>query len=125
MRKVGVIALVLPVTTVVLALGSALLPLLIGVTIDWVVVPAEEQVRIGLPALLLIGLGAVLIPPLIRAGVVLIYRLLLYPKLGSLTKRHMHSHLRRLDWGFFQQQKSGAIGTKLETLGLVTTDIVE
>ena len=122
-RQARILAVLAPLFAVTMALAGAAVPLLIGIVIDHFVVPDNRDFGAGhLNFILLICLvfGVPLVVETLHKAVNL---LLIYPNLGTLMKRHTHQHLQSQSWSFFQNELTGSIGTKVETLSNASGDL--
>ena len=122
--QTGILAPITPVISVMSASTSALIPLVVGVSIDTFVFPSGGQTQWP-PLLFAAVFAAAFVVPVIGEVVFLgLMYFLFHSKFPTLMRRHIHKHLQGLSWRYYQNEFAGRIGTKVQGLAQASHDLV-
>ncbi len=118
------VAAAMLITSVLYGIADALLPVLLGLTIDTYILPSADGPRISNTAFVVLAIAALAARPVLFAVEGLATYFLFHTSFEPMLSRQAHRHILGQSYSFFQNEFAGRIANKVSGLGRSTRDVV-
>ncbi len=122
--QIRVVSFTMLAMSVLYGIADALLPVLLGVTIDKYILPSGQAPALSDAQFIALAVFALAARPVLFAAEGLMTYLLFHSSFDPLLTRQAHRHVLAQSFSFFQNEFAGRVANKVTGLGRATHEVV-